>query len=488
MSAGLHDLVLHDAVLYDGTGSPPRRADLAVRGDRIAAIGPCGTLGEAKAHRDCGGAALAPGFVDSHTHDDTAVVLRPAMLPKISQGVTTVVVGNCGISASPVRLRGPVPDPLNLLGDASRFRYPRFADYARAVSEARPAVNVVALVGHTALRATFLDDLSRPATAAQAGAMREALRAALREGAAGLSTGLAYANAFAAGEDEVGLLAEATGEEGGVYATHMRTEFEGVLDAMDEAARAGRRGRLPVIVSHLKCAGAANWGRSAEVLAKLDELRAAGPVGCDCYPYAAGSSTLDLKQVTSDFPIDITWSDPHPAMAGRTLAEVAGTWGVDLLEAARRLRPAGAVYHNMDEADVRRVLAHPATMVGSDGLPEDPRPHPRLWGAFPRVLARYVRELGLLSLEEAIRKMTGLTAARFGLKDRGVLGEGAFADLVLFDPSRIADRALFGDAEQPAAGILGVWVNGSPAWDGSAAALSGSGRFLAREGRIAWLQ
>lgn len=484
-----YDLILHDLVVYDGTGAAPVEGDLAVRGDRIAAFGPPGTLGEAESHRSCAGAALAPGFIDSHTHDDTAVVDHPAMAPKVSQGVTTVVVGNCGISAAPLTLSGPVPDPLNLLGDAGRFRYPRFADYVAAVDAARPAVNVVALAGHTTLRVATLPDLRRPASETELSAMGELLREAMAAGAVGLSTGLAYGNAGAAGEEEVGALVEVLAEGGGVYTTHMRTEFDGILDAMAEAGRAGRRGGVPVVLSHLKCAGAANWGRSAEVLQAFDRMREKGPVGADCYPYAAGSSTLDLSQVTEDFDIAITWSDPHPEVAGRTLAEIAALWGTTLLEAATRLKPAGAVYHNMDESDVRRVLSHPSTMIGSDGLPEDPRPHPRLWGAFPRVLGRYSRDLGLFPMEEAIRKMTSLTASRFGLTDRGVIRPGAAADLVLFDPAGLEDRATFTESIRPCAGILGVWVNGVLTWDPSGPRLpegGGAGRFLPRRGRVRW--
>ncbi|BCQ59226.1 hypothetical protein PBOI14_09760 [Pseudomonas sp. Boi14] len=318
-----------------------------------------------------------------HTHDDTVVIRQPQMLPKLSQGVTTVIVGNCGISAAPVTLKGDPPDPMNLLGERSMFVYPRFRDYRAAVDAARPAINVAALVGHTALRSNHLPDLFRTATADEISAMRGQLRESLEDGALGLSSGLAYASAFCAETDEVLQLAQELTTFGAVYTTHLRSEFEPVLEAMDEAFLIGRAARAPVIVSHLKCAGAGNWGRSPQLLAALENAAREHPVGCDCYPYAASSSTLDLKQVTDAYRITITWSTPHPEQGGRDLSEIAADWGVSLLAAAERLQPAGAVYYGMDENDVRRILAHPLSMIGSDGLPEDPFPHPRLWGAFP---------------------------------------------------------------------------------------------------------
>jgi N-acyl-D-amino-acid deacylase len=475
----MYDTLIHGALVYDGTGAPPRKTDVALAGGRIAAIGQLAAE-PARAVMAGTGLALAPGFIDAHTHDDTNVIRTPDMLPKLSQGVTTVVVGNCGISAAPVSLRGEPPDPMNLLGERRDFSYPTFADYTRAVDAAQPSVNVAALVGHTALRSNHMDRLDRPATAAETNAMRAQLREALEHGAIGLSTGLAYASAFESDAAEVQALAEELDVHGALYTTHLRTEFDAILEAMQEAYDVGAHARVPVIVSHLKCAGAGNWGRSREVLASLDTAGRYLPVGCDCYPYAASSSTLDLKQVTSDFDIDITWSTPHPEMAGRTLADIAAHWNLPLLDAARRLQPAGAVYHGMDEADVQRILAHGRTMIGSDGLPNDPLPHPRLWGAFPRVLGHYSRDLKLFALETAIHKMTGLTASRFGLADRGLIEEGCQADLVLFDPATVIDRATFSQPVQPASGIEGVWVNGVLSYRAGQATGQRAGRWLPR--------
>lgn len=475
----MYDTLIYGALVYDGTGAPPVQADVALADGRIAAIGELAaeTAREVVAGS---GLALAPGFIDAHTHDDTNVIRTPDMLPKLSQGVTTVVVGNCGISAAPVSLRGDPPDPMNLLGGRQAFSYPTFADYTRAVDAAQPSVNVAALVGHTALRSNHMDRLDRRATVAETQAMRAQLREALEHGALGLSTGLAYASAFESDATEVQTLAKELDAYGALYTTHLRTEFDAILDAMQEAYDVGAHARVPVIISHLKCAGAGNWGRSREVLASLDTAGRHQPVGCDCYPYAASSSTLDLKQVTSDFDIDITWSTPHPEMAGRTLAEIAADWKLPLSETARRLQPAGAVYHGMDEADVQRILTHERTMIGSDGLPNDPLPHPRLWGAFPRVLGHYSRELNLFALETAIHKMTGLTASRFGLTDRGLVEEGRQADLVLFDPATVIDRATFSEPVQPASGIESVWVNGVLSYRAGRATGLRAGRWLPR--------
>lgn len=474
-----YDYLFKHVTVIDGSGGPEYRADVAVAGDRIAAIAP--TLhAAARTVIDGQDRVLAPGFIDVHTHDDINVIRMPAYLPKISQGITTVIVGNCGISAAGATLKGEVPDPMNLLGEADQFIYPTVDHYARAVSDARPAVNVGTLVGHTALRNNHMDDLFRPARDNEIAAMRRDLREALRQGALGLSTGLAYATAFASTTEEVMALAEELTDAGGLYTTHLRSEFAPILDAMDEAFRIGRHGRVPVLISHHKCAGAQNWGRTRETLKLFDKVRLEQDVSCDCYPYSASSSTLDKKQITDQFDIVITWSTPHPEVAGRKLAEIAAEWSMTLQEAGAKLMPAGAIYYNMDEQDVRRVLSYPVTLIGSDGLPNDPMPHPRLWGAFPRVLGHYSRDEKLFPLTTAIHKMTGLSAARFNLSGRGLVREGYFADLVLFDPQTVAARATFAEPQQPAAGIDTVMVNGIISYGEAGGAIGRAGRFLRR--------
>jgi N-acyl-D-amino-acid deacylase len=452
------DLLIAGARLVDGTGAPAATGDLGVVGDRIVALG---RLGGPAARRtiQADGLVLAPGFIDSHTHDDRALLTDPAMRPKVTQGVTTVITGNCGISLAPVE--GIGPPPLDLFGTGDEHRYSSFAAYAGALMEHPPTVNSAALVGHTSLRVRAMRDISRAADEDEIAAMRRLLAEALDDGAIGLSTGTFYGPAKAAPAAEIEALARLVGEVGGIYATHMRDEGEHVLASLDETFATAEAAGVPVVISHHKCAGRPNWGRSVETLARIAEARGRQPVGLDAYPYNASSTVLVPSYVEGAEKVLVTWSAARPDVAGRWLEEIAAEWRVDRREAASRLLPAGAVYFSMHEDDVRRILAFPETMIGSDGLAHDRHPHPRLWGTFPRVLGHYARDEGLFGLEEAVRRMTGLTAQRFRLAERGLLREGAFADLVLFDPAEIADRATFAEPTRPAAGIHAVWVNGA---------------------------
>jgi N-acyl-D-amino-acid deacylase len=478
--------VIRNVFLIDGTSRPGFTSDVAFRAGKIVAIGDQLQMDGASVVEG-EGLTLAPGFIDAHTHDDLVVIEEPAMLPKISQGVTTVIVGNCGISASPSRLRDSIPEPMNLLGSAESFCYAKFSDYVSAVDAAEPAVNVAALVGHTTLRNNWLDRLDRSATEAECAGMRSELLDALNAGALGFSTGLAYLSAFAASRDEVLSIAEPLTAAGAIYATHIRTEGDAILDAMEEAFEMGRLREVPVVVSHLKCFGIDNWGRSESVLGAMHDAREKQRIGCDCYPYAASSTVLDARQIDERVKIRITWSEPHPEVSGKLLSEIAVEWGVTQIEAAQRLKPAGAIYHSMDESDVRRILCDPATMIGSDGLPRDPRPHPRLWGSFPRVLGHYSRDEKLFPLEEAVHKMTRLPAKRFGLEKRGEILEGNWADLVLFDAKKIRDAATFEEPTLPAEGISAVWVNGILSYTAKGATSRRAGRFLKR-GNKSWHQ
>ncbi|MBV9758316.1 MAG: amidohydrolase family protein, partial [Alphaproteobacteria bacterium] len=371
------DLIVRDATVFDGTGAPRFRADVGVTGDRIAAVG---DLGGATADRElmAEGRALAPGFIDAHTHDDRAVLCGPeCMLCKMSQGVTTVVVGNCGISLSPVRMSRRPPPPLDLIGDETWWTFGSFGDYAERLARDPAPVNTVALIGHMSLRVDAMaGDIDRAATDREAAAMQRRLAEALAEGASGFSTGLYYAPNAKAPTSEVIAVAEALRAAGGLYVTHMRDEANGVLDSIAETLTIGRAAGAPVVISHHKCSQPENFGRSAETLPRLEQGARAQPVAFDVYPYAAGSTVLAAKWVRPDVPVKITWSVPHPELAGQFLNDIAAAWGVELREAAERLLPAGAIYFQMDEQDVRRILAHPLSMIGSDGLPHDAFPHP----------------------------------------------------------------------------------------------------------------
>jgi N-acyl-D-amino-acid deacylase len=474
-----YDLLFRQVRVIDGTGAPSRVADVAVQGPRIAAVG---DLARASAKRaiDADGLALAPGFIDVHTHDDTLALGGSTMEPKLTQGVTTVVTGNCGISLAPLTTARELPAPLNLLGDEEAFRFPRFGDYVRALKTDPPTLNVAPLVGHSTLRVATMDRIDRPATPGEIERMKALLAEALDDGAIGFSTGLTYPPAIAALPSEVVELLHVVSAKGAIYTTHMRNEDDCITDALDETFDSARQANVPVVISHHKCMGVRNHGRSAETLKMIDAARKRQPVGLDVYPYVAGSSALLPNFIAVSSRVLITDSVPHPEMSGRNLADIAVEWGCDVLEAAERLNPAGAIYFHMSEEDMRRILAYPHSMIGSDGIPGALHPHPRLWGTFPRVLGRYARELGLLTLEQAVHKMSGLAARTFGLKDRGEIRTGAFADLVLFDPERVTDMATFEDPIRSAAGIKLVVVNGRGVFDGGSIQAARPGRVLRR--------
>jgi N-acyl-D-amino-acid deacylase len=475
------DRIIRNAVIVDGTGAARRAGDIAIKGERIAAMGALEGW-SADAEVEAGGKVAAPGFIDVHTHDDRLLLERPTMPPKASQGVTTVIVGNCGVSLAPL-VADAVPPPLDLIGDRTWFRFARFADYLEELEGKKAALNAACLVGHTTLRVATMDRLDRPANEAEIARMREIATESLDAGAIGLSTGLYYAPAHAAPTAEVIAVAAPLAARGGLYVTHMRDEAEQVLDSLDETFRIGRDAAVPAVISHHKVTGVANRGRTRETLPRIEAAMKAQPLGLDCYPYTASSTVLRLDAAERAARVLVTWSRARPDLAGKELSAIVRDLGCPLAEAVARLQPAGAIYFMMDEEDVRRVLAFPHTMIGSDGLPHDEHPHPRLWGTFPRVLGHYCREVGLFPLEEAVRKMTGLPAARFGLEGRGVLAAGAYADITVFDPAAVIDTATFEKPTTPAAGIALVMVNGEPVWQDGRQTGARPGRVLRRKAR-----
>jgi N-acyl-D-amino-acid deacylase len=475
------DTVIRNGTVVDGTGAARFRADVAIAGDRIVALGAIGRAAGAR-EIDAAGQIVAPGFIDAHTHDDRALLSMPNMTPKVSQGVTSVVAGNCGVSLAPLALDGIPPAPLDLLGsEAGWFRFGRFGEYAEALRDAPPALNCGLLVGHITLRHRVMDRFDRPARAGEIAEMRRQVGTAMVEGAIGLSTGLDYPPAVAAPTEEIVALVEAVKPHGGLYCAHHRNYFERLEAAIDEALAIGRQAQVPITISHHQCTGAANFGKAPQTLAVIDRARRNQEIGLDAYPYAASSKTLDPARAKPGVRIMVTWSTPHPEWAGHMLDEVVAEWHCTAFEAAKRLLPAGAIYFQLDEGDVRAILAYEHTMIGSDGLPHDVHPHPRLWGTFPRVLGHYCREVGLFSLEEAVRRMTSLPARWFGFRDRGVVRTGAFADLVVFDAETVRDCASFTDPAQPAAGIALVVVNGRAVWQDGRHTGGRPGRVLTRE-------
>ncbi|RJT41269.1 D-aminoacylase [Mesorhizobium waimense] len=463
-----HDLILRNAILISGDGSARFEADLAIAGDRIAAIG---ELGDARGVQeiDASRKIVAPGFIDVHTHDDGALLAPHGMDPKISQGVTTVIAGNCGISLAPLLLDSAPPPPFTLVGGQENFRFERFADYVAELRQRGIATNAALLIGHTTLRQRVMPVTDRAANEAETALMQEAVAQAMAEGAFGLSTGLDYPPAVNSSTEEVKALAATAASLGGPYVTHTRNYFETMDEAIEEAIDIADHAGGKLVISHHQCTGRANFGKSRPSLKRIDRARQTMDIGMDIYPYAASSTVLRLERCDTGLKILITWSTPHPEMARREIADIAREWNCTEREAGQRLLPAGAVYFQLDETDVRNILAHTRTMIGSDGLPHDIHPHPRLWGTFPRVLGHYARDVGLFSLEEAVYRMTGLPACEFGIDRRGMLAVGNFADLTIFDPQTVIDTATFEEPRQAAAGIEHVFVNGVSVWrDGKA--------------------
>jgi len=473
------DLLIKGGNLIDGSGSPSIKTDIAIGGDKVLAIGSL-NIEKIEHTIDATGYIISPGFIDSHTHDDRLLLSNPEVTPKLSQGVTTVIVGNCGASLSPWVSNFPPPPPLDLIipANSDSYRFPTFLSYSEEVEKNPASINSLALIGHSTLRCGAVHDIKKSASESEIKVMRKNLRESLEVGAGGFSTGLFYQPNKPAPPSEVEALASELNGFKGVYATHMRNEADKLLESLSETFETAKRAGCPVVISHHKCQGSANWGKSIDSLALIEKAEKKQEVGFDVYPYVAGSTVLLEEMIHSSYRIIISWSKSFPDFGGRDLSEIASEWDCSQEEAMERLQPGGGIYFSMKDEDVERILAHPMAMIGSDGIPHDTHPHPRLWGTFPRVLGHYVRERKLFNLEIAINKMTGIPAKKFNLHNRGILKVGSFADVVIFDPHSINDSATFKEPTKKANGINTVIVNGTIAWANGEGSGSRTGRLL----------
>ncbi len=492
-----YDLVIRGGAIVDGTGAPSRPGDVAVRDGRIAAVGNLVQGAGAAAEIDASGLVVSPGFIDVHCHDDIALINIPGVEFKTAQGVATLVCGNCGLGAAPANeqfrqfyARGTE----GVLGPVEEFTWRSHREFYDTVRAAKPSANAAFLAAHGTIRIAVMGLDRGPPSDEQMAVMKEHVREAMDAGAVGLSSGLIYVPGTFARTEELIELARVVEKYGGLYVSHIRNEGSGLLDAVAEAIHIGEEAGVPVQLSHHKASGEANFGLTEQSLPLIDEARARGVgVTMDAYPYVAASTALVAIARGGRLAPGL---DPHDVLIasvkhqheyeGKRVDEIASMMDLPVEDAVQRLlreeeNTPVAVMFVMDEVDVRRVLQHPQCMIGSDGLPSPTgKPHPRLYGTFPRVLGRYVREEGLLSLEEGVRRMTSLPAQTFKLTDRGEVREGYWADLVVFDPAAIIDTGTYEDPRQYPRGISSVLVNGQlVVVDGSPRQV-GAGQVLAR--------
>ena len=524
-------LLIRGGSVVDGSGAPARRADVAVEGDRIAAVAPS-LAGEAARVVDASGKVVAPGFIDMHSHSDLFYFVCPSAESKIRQGVTTEVVGMCSFSPAPLRpeQQALVMGWIGGIGQTPDLKWETFGQYLDALRGIRPAVNVVHFVGHGALRIAAMGFDARPAEAGEIKTMERHLGEALDAGAWGFSTGLVYPPSSYADTREIIALARSMAPRGGQYSSHIRGESSMLLDSIREAIRIGEEAGVRVEISHVKASGRENWPKLDAALRTLDDARARGvDVAGDVYPYNAGSTKMDnlmpawsheggmakllerladpkvrgriaeeclvdgerlgtVSQGGVGFDQNFIASCRRRELEGLNLAQLARQSGLAPADALMNLLldercTVGMVSFSQSIENVAKVLAHPALTIGSDSIPlfegdgdKPGKPHPRSYGTFPRVLSEYARERRLFSLETAINKMTGLPAQRLGLRERGLVQPGYFADLTVFDPKTVKDESTYPDPHRYPSGIPLVVVNGAIAVD--------DGRMSTRAGRV----
>ncbi len=534
-----YDVVVRGGWIVDGTGNPRYRGDIAIEGDRIVAVG---QLGNARARRTIVATDLvvSPGFIDMLGWSELKVLADGRAASKITQGITTEVTGE-GSSVAPQTAATIADDAEYHESLGITVDWYDLDGYFRRLEESGSTINIASLVGATQIRMAVLGSEDRAPTPAELERMVALVDTAMMQGALGISTSLVYAPAFYASTEELIALAQAASRHGGIYATHLRDEGRRIDEAIDEALQIGQAADIPVEIWHLKRAGQDSHGTMPRILTKLDSARGAGrDITADLYPYVASATSLDASipqwaHEGGDSAMIARLRDPaerlriradilnppggvesffrgagggagvlvagvlHDSLRylqGKSVAEVASEWGVDELEAVFELiiRDNGhtdAIYFSMNEWDVRSAIGHWWTSfctdfgaVAVDGVLSEDMVHPRVYGSFPRILGRYVRQHGVLSLEQAIRKMTSLPAQRVGLLDRGILRPGMAADIAVFDPETIIDRATFADPHQYSEGVEYVFVNGKLVLDGGEITRERPGRGLRGPGWV----
>ena len=527
-------LLIRGGSVVDGAGGPARAADVAVEGERIAAVGP-GLSGQADRVIDAAGKMVSPGFIDMHSHSDLFYFACPSAESKIRQGVTTEVVGMCSFSQAPLR-----PDQRDIvrgwaggIGASLDLRWETFAQYLDALRSVRPSVNIAHFVGHGALRIAAMGFEARPAGGDDMKGMQRLLGEAMDAGAFGFSTGLVYAPSAYSDTPELIALAKSISARGGYYFSHIRGESSMLLDSINEAIRIGEEGGVGVQVSHVKASGKENWPKIDAALRLFETARARGvDVLGDVYPYNAGSTKLDnmmpiwahdggiakllerladratRRRIVEECLIDgERWGTVSQGgigfdqvfiatckrreLEGLNLAQIARQGGQPPAEVLMNLLleekcTVGMVSFSQSLENVSKVLAHPALMIGSDSIPlyegegdRPGKPHPRTYGTFPRVLGEYARERRLFSVETAVHKMTGMAAARIGLRERGLVQPGYFADLTVFDPATVKDESTYAEPHRYPTGIPYVLVNGTVVVDAGRMGAARPGRVLA---------
>jgi N-acyl-D-amino-acid deacylase len=488
-----YDLIIRNGSIVDGTGAPPREGDIAVSGDRIEAVGD--VTGDAALEIDARGHAVSPGFVDVHAHDDAAVVRQPSVDFKIMQGVTTDVVGNCGAGVAPANdvFRAYYNTGFGPILGESDLPWSSVAEYFAAVDAAHPACNVASYVAHGVVRFNVLENDRRPPEGAELARMRDLVEEGMEAGAIGLSSGLIYPPGRWAQTDEIIEVAKVSAAHGGIYTSHIRNEGPGLLEAVQEAITIGEQSGCPVQISHHKAGAPPSFGLTKESLPLIAQARARGvDVTVDVYPYVASSSSL-AAMVRAGGPgmweaipsIIASVKFNKEKYEGKYISEIAEELDLPLDDAVRKIlqdeeNTPSVIMFTMHEDDVRRVVADDHAMIGSDGLPTDGKPHPRLYGTMARVIEQYVRNEPVLTLEEAVRKMTSLPARKHRIAERGVLQPGWFADIVIFDPATIADVATYQEPRQHPVGVDCVIVNGEIAAQDGRQTGARAGRMLRR--------